>query len=402
MQTRLSNRTQLIQEAAMATMGNLSRKLKAQGADIVTLSLGEPDFNTPDFIKQAAHNAIDQNFSHYSPLPGFADLRQAIAHKLQRDNNLIYKPEQIIVSTGAKQSIMNALFALLNDGDEVLLPAPYWASYYDMILLAGGIPRVINTTIEDGFKITEKHLETSISDKTKLLIFNSPNNPSGAFYSKDEVKQIAAFLKNHPSIFILSDDVYEFFVYKNEKPLSMAKFPELFERTILINGISKSFAMTGWRLGYMAAHQDIARACDIIQGQITSGANSITQRAALVAIEKEPQDIPEIAYMRNEFRKRRDFVFSYLQKLPKIKTILPEGAFYIFPDISGFFGKKFQNQTINNSFDFAILLLNEAHVSTTPGVAFGVDNCLRLSYANSLPELEKAMNRLSAFVEKLT
>lgn len=398
---KLSKRTTIIKEAAMATMSDLSRKLKDTGVDVVSLSLGEPDFNTPDFIKEAAHNAIEQNYSHYSPLPGFLDLRQAICHKLKRDNNLEYFPNQIVVSTGAKQSIMNALFALIDEGDEVLLPAPYWASYFDMILLAGGIPVVIETNISQGFKLTPEQLQTAITHKTKLLIFNSPNNPGGTYYHSNEVDEISKILIQNPQIFIISDEVYEHFIYVNDHPKSLANYPDLYPRTIVINGASKSFAMTGWRIGYMAAHPEIAKTCDTIQGQITSGPNAIAQRATLEAVLKNPENIDEIRTMRKEFINRRNFVYERLRKIIGIKVLMPEGAFYIFPDISAFFGKKIHGKIISNSTDFALMLLNYNHVSTTPGDAFGIGHCLRLSYANSMDELEKAMNRIEEFVSKI-
>lgn len=397
----LSKRSAKIKEAAMATMSNLSRQLKAEGVDVVSLSLGEPDFNTPDFIKEAAHKAIDDNFSHYSPLPGYADLREAICEKFKRDNGLSYSPKQIIISTGAKQSIMNLLFALIDDDDEVILPAPFWASYYDMILLAGGKPVIVETGFNDGFKMSAKALESAITEKTKLLIFNSPNNPGGTFYHSDEVNSIAEVLKNHPQVFAVSDEVYEYFVYSDEKPKSLASFPELYNRVIVVNGVSKSFAMTGWRIGYIGANEQIAKACDVIQGQITSGPNSVSQRAALAAILRHPDDVPEIKIMKDEFHRRRDFVFERLSKMKGLKTILPEGAFYIFPDISDLLGKNYNGKIIESSTDFAMILLNEGHVSTTPGDAFGVPECLRLSYANSMQELEKAMNRIEVVVEKL-
>ncbi|OIP02467.1 MAG: aspartate aminotransferase [Bacteroidetes bacterium CG2_30_33_31] len=390
----LSDRVQRINEAAMATMGKLSRELKTQGKDVVTLSLGEPDFNTPTFIKDAAKKAIDQDFSHYSPIPGFMELRQQVCYKLQRDNNLSYNPEQIVISTGAKNSIMNAIFALINPGDEVILPAPFWASYYDMILLAGGIPKIISTSINSGFKISALQLESAVSDKTKMLIFNSPNNPGGFFYNENEIDTLAEVLKRFPQLFVISDEIYEFFIYSGEKQKSFASFPDLYERIILVNGVSKSFAMTGWRIGYMAAHKDIARACDKIQGQITSGPNSIAQQAAIVALQKSPDRILEIENMRAEFKKRRDFVFAQLSEIKQFKTLLPEGAFYIFPDVSACFGTRIHGTKINNCNELAMLILNEALVSTTSGEAFGMPECLRISYANSTAELQKAMERI--------
>ena len=395
MEIQLSNRALMIKEAAMATMGRLSRELKAKGKDVITLSLGEPDFNTPDFIKEAAKKAIDDNYSHYSPIPGYPDLREAVCKKFKRDNGLSYQPNQVVISTGAKNSIMNVIFALINKGDEVILPAPFWATYYDMILLAGGVPKIIHTNISTGFKINAEMLEEAITSKTKLLIFNSPNNPGGTFYNEAEVEELARVLEKHESLFIISDEVYEFFIYSGEKQKSFACFPELYPRTIVVNGVSKSFAMTGWRIGYIGAHPKIARACDKIQGQITSGTNSVAQRAALTAIAREPSEVKEIELMRKKFRQRRDFVFSKLKNIPGFNTILPEGAFYIFPDISAYFGKTIKGKEINTSTEMAMLLLNEALVSTTPGDAFGVPECLRISYANSMEELEKAMERIN-------
>jgi aspartate aminotransferase len=397
----LSKRSQQIKEAAMATMGALSRHLKAEGKDVLTLSLGEPDFNMPDFIKDAAIEAIQNNFSHYPPIKGYADVRQAVCNKLKRDNHLSYTAEQIVISTGAKHAIMNALLALLDEGDEVILPAPFWASYKDMVVLTGGHPKVIKAGFEQEFKLSPQQLEEAITEKSKLLIFNSPNNPSGAYYTRSEVEALAEVLEKHPQLYILSDEVYEHFVYGEEKSLSLATFPQLYERCIVINGISKSFAMTGWRIGYLAARADIARACDVIQGQITSGANAVAQRATLEALSKKPEDITEIAQMRSAFAKRRDFVFAQLSDIEGMKTHLPEGAFYIFPDISAFLGKKYKGETLNSSTDFALALLNSHYVSTTPGDAFGVPECLRISYANSMEELEKAMHRIGGFITKL-
>jgi len=307
---------------------------------------------------------------------------------------LDYQSNQVVISTGAKNSIMNVILALINEGDEVILPAPFWATYYDMILLAGGIPKIIHTNIGTGFKISPAMLEEAISPKTKLLIFNSPNNPGGTFYNEREVDELACVLEKHKSVYIISDEVYEFFIYSEERQKSFALFPELYSRTIVVNVVSKSFAMTGWRIGYIGAHPDIARACDKIQGQITSGTNSVAQRAALEAISREPSEIKEIELMKEKLRQRRDFVFNKLKDIQGFNTILPEGAFYIFPDISAFFGKTIRGKVINSSTDMSMLLLNEALVSTTPSDAFGVPECLRISYANSLEELEKAMKRI--------
>lgn len=401
MEVQLSHRAVKIKEAAMATMGRLSRQLKAEGKDVITLSLGEPDFNTPNFIKDAAKKAIDENYSHYSPIPGYMDLREAVCNKFKRDNDLIYNPNQVVISTGAKNSIMNVIFALINEGDEVVLPAPYWATYYDMILLAGGIPKIISTNITTGFKITPKMLEEAMNKKSKLLIFNSPNNPGGTFYNAKEIDALAEVLKQHPQVYTISDEVYEFFVYSGERQKSFASFPELYNRTIVVNGVSKSFAMTGWRIGYIGAHPHIARACDKIQGQITSGTNAVAQRAALAAISRPPQDIEEISIMRDKFRERRDFVFAKLSEIHNFKTLKPEGAFYIFPDVSAYFGKTIRGRKIETSTDMAMLLLYEALVSTTPGDAFGVPECLRISYANSMDELEMAMNRIQEVFSRL-
>lgn len=394
MKIQLSERALKIKEAAMATMGRLSRELKAEGKDVITLSLGEPDFNTPDFIKEAAKKAIDENYSHYPPIPGYLDLRQAVCKKFKRDNKLDYTPNQVVISTGAKNSIMNVIFALINEGDEVILPAPFWATYYDMILLAGGVPKIISTNIGTGFKITPKMLEEAITENSKLLIFNSPNNPGGTFYNSQEVAALAEVLKRYPQLYIISDEVYEFFIYSGERQKSFATFPELYERTIVVNGISKSFAMTGWRIGYIGAHPSIARACDKIQGQITSGTNAVAQRAALAAISRPPEQVEEIGFMRDKFRQRRDYIYAKLSEIQGLKTLMPEGAFYIFPDVSAYFGTNIRGKKIETSTDVAMLLLYEGMVSTTPGDAFGVPECLRLSYANSMEELEKAMERI--------
>lgn len=395
----LSKRSQSIKEAAMAQMGRKSRALKAQGKDVITLSLGEPDFNTPDFIKAAAKKAIDDNFSHYTPIAGFADLRQMVCDKLLRDNGLQYKPEQIVISTGAKNAIMNIIFALIDEGDEVLLPAPYWATYYDMILMAGGVPKILKTNIDCGFKITPEQLEASIGSRSKLLIFNSPNNPGGTYYNAEEMDALAQVLQRHEGLQILTDEVYEFFIYSEAKQKSFASYPKLYERSIVINGVSKSFAMTGWRIGYSASSAEIAKACDKIQGQITSGTNAIAQRAALAALAADPMQLPELKLMRRKFEERRNFVFQELSKIKAFKTLVPEGAFYIFPDVSGLFGKEIRGRKIESSTDLALLLLEEALVSTTAGDAFGVPECLRISYANSMEELAKAMTRIQELLK---
>lgn len=396
MEKFLSKRINQMVLSPTLAMAAKTRELKAQGKDIIGLSLGEPDFNIPEIIKQAAIEAINQNYSKYSPIDGFLELREAICEKFERDNQLIYKPSQIVVSTGAKQSLANAALVMLNEGDEVILPAPYWVSYSEIIKIAQGVPVEVPTTIENNFKITPEQLEKAITPRTKMIWFNSPSNPSGAVYTKQELENLAVVLRKYPNIFIVSDEIYEYINF-TETYTSIAQIDGLYDRTITINGVSKAFAMTGWRIGYLAAPEWIAKACYKIQGQITSGANTIAQRATIAAL-KTP--ITTFQYMKDEFRKRRDIVVNLLREVKGFKVYEPQGAFYVFPDISYFFGKILRGRKINTASDFALYLLEEAGVATVTGEAFGDKNCIRLSYATSEKDLREAICRIKNAVEQ--
>lgn len=386
----LSERINAMEASATLAMAAKTRELKAQGKDIIGLSLGEPDFNIPDFIKEAAVEAIHQNYSKYTPVDGYLELREAICEKLLRDNHLHYKPSQIVVSTGAKQCLANVALAMINPGDEVVFPAPYWVSYKEIAKMAGGIPVEVPTTIENDFKITPAQLEKAITPKTKMVWFNSPNNPSGSVYSKEELEALAVVLRKYPNIFILSDEIYEYINFTGNYT-SMAEIDGLYDRTITVNGLSKAFAMTGWRIGYLAAPEWIAKACNKVQGQITSGTNAIAQRASIVAL-RAPKS--KIQYMIDEFLKRRNLVLQLLGEIEGLKLNVPEGAFYVFPDVSSFFGKTLRGRSINNASDFSLYLLEEAGVATVTGEAFGDPKCIRLSYAASEEELRKAIARI--------
>ena len=387
----LSDRINAMEASATLAMAAKTRELKAEGKDIIGLSLGEPDFNIPDFIKEAAKEAIDQNYSKYTPVDGYLELREAIAAKLLRDNGLSYRPNQIVVSTGAKQCLANAALAMLNPGDEVIFPAPYWVSYKEITKLAGATPVEILATIENDFKITPTQLEAAITEKTKMVWFNSPCNPTGSVYNQQELEALAKVLRQHPNIFILSDEIYEYINFTSIPHTSFAAIEGMYERTITINGLSKAFAMTGWRIGYLAAPEWIAKACNKVQGQITSGTNAIAQRAAIAAL-KAPKS--EIQYMIDEFKKRRDLVLALLSEVEGLKVNIPEGAFYVFPDVSSFFGKTLRGRTIRNASDFSLYLLEEAMVATVTGEAFGDANCIRISYAASEKELREAIRRI--------
>lgn len=386
----LSERITKLSTSQTLAMAALARELKAQGKDIISLSLGEPDFNTPDFIKEAAIKAIHENYSTYTPVDGYAELKEAIALKFKRDNNLTYKPSQIVVSTGAKQSLFNACQVLLNPGDECILPAPYWVSYAEMVKIAEAVPVEVPTTIESDFKITPQQLEDAITPKTKLIMFSSPNNPSGSVYNEAELTALAKVLEKHPNIFIVSDEIYEHINFSGNF-CSMATIPGMYDRTITVNGVSKAFAMTGWRIGYIGAPEFIAQACTKMQGQITSGANSIAQRATIAAVSANPSVLND---MVAAFHKRRDLVVGLLQEIPGLKTNMPEGAFYVFPDVSSFFGKTLKGTKINNADDLSMYLLAEANVATVTGDAFGNPDCLRLSYATSEDLLTEAIRRI--------
>ncbi|TCI94438.1 pyridoxal phosphate-dependent aminotransferase [Tenacibaculum sp. M341] len=375
-------------------MAAKARELKNQGKDIISLSLGEPDFNTPDFIKDSAVEAINQNFNSYTPVDGYVELKEAICTKFKRDNNLTYTPSQIVVSTGAKQSIANVAQVLLNPGDEVLLPAPYWVSYSAIATLCEAKFVEIPSSIDNDFKITPAQLEESITPKTKMIFFNSPNNPSGTIYTEEEYRALAKVLEKYPDIYILSDEIYEHINY-GAKPFSFAAIESMFDRTITVNGLAKAFAMTGWRIGFIGAPEWIAKACTKMQGQITSGTNCIAQRAAITAVSADPS---KVQYMVDEFRSRRDIVLDLLGKIDGFKLNVPNGAFYIFPDISAFFGKTIRNKEIKNASDFSMLLLEEANVATVTGDAFGAPNCIRMSYAASELQLREAVKRIKEVV----
>ena len=371
-------------------MAAKARELRAEGKDIIGLSLGEPDFNTPDFIKDAAIEAVNQNYNSYSPVDGYVELKEAICTKFERDNNLKYEPNQIVVSTGAKQSIANIAQVLLNPGDEVLLPAPYWVSYSAIATLCEAKYVEIPSSIENDFKITPAQLEAVITPKTKMIFFNSPNNPSGTIYSETEYRALAAVLEKHPKIFVLSDEIYEHINY-NTKPFSFAAIESMYDRTITVNGLAKAFAMTGWRIGYIGAPQWIAKACTKMQGQITSGTNCIAQRAAITAV---LAPVSKIQYMVNEFKTRRNIIIELLREIEGFKVNVPEGAFYVFPDISAFFGKTINGVKIENASDFSLFLLEKANVATVTGEAFGTPNCIRLSYAASETQIREAIKRI--------
>ena len=391
MKQYLSDRINAMEVSATLGMAAKTRELKAEGKDIIGLSLGEPDFDIPNFIKEAAIEAIQQNYSKYTPIDGYLELREAICEKFKRDNNLNYKPSQIVVSTGAKQCLANVALAMLNPGDEVIFPAPYWVSYKEIAKMAGGVPIEVHTTIENNFKITPAQLEAAITSKTKMVWFNTPCNPSGSIYSKAELEALAVVLRKYPHIFILSDEIYEYINFTNERVTSVAEIDSLYERTITVNGMSKAFAMTGWRIGYMGAPEWISKACAKVQGQVTSGANAIAQRASIVAL-KAPKS--KIQYMVDEFKRRRDLVLQLLNEIEGFKLNIPEGAFYVFPDISSFFGKTLRGRVINNASDFSLYLLEEAMVATVTGEAFGDANCIRFSYAASEKDLREAIRRI--------
>lgn len=386
----LSDRVNRLSYSQTFVMSNKARELKAQGINVISLTLGEPDFEIPEFVRESAIKAINDGVKSYTPVPGYLELRKAIANKFKRDNNLEYKPDQIVVSNGGKQSIINVLLSIINDGDEVIVPAPYWVSYYEMVKLAGGENIVVTTTIDTDFKITPEQLENAITPKTKAFLFSSPCNPSGTVYTKEELYALAKVLEKHPNVIIISDEIYEYINYEG-KHESIAQFPEVFNQTVTINGVSKSYAMTGWRIGYLGGPKWLTDACDKIQGQMTSGANCIAQMASITAIEADPS---VINYMIDGFKKRRELVYNLLHEIPGFKVNKPAGAFYFFPDVSFYFGKTIQGRKITNSDDFALLLLEKAHVATVGGVCFGDNNCIRLSYAASEEDLIEALKRI--------
>jgi aspartate aminotransferase len=392
MNNLLSDRINNLSTSQTLAMAALARELKAQGKDIISLSLGEPDFNTPDFIKEAAKKAIDENYSTYSPVDGYVELKEAICRKFKRDNNLEYKPANIVVSTGAKQSLYNIAQVMLNDGDEVILPAPYWVSYFEIIKLSGGVPVEVPTSVETDFKMTAEQLEKAITPKTKMMWFSSPCNPSGSVYNREELTAIGKVLEKHPNIYIVSDEIYEHINFSGTF-CSIGSIPGLFERTITVNGVAKAFAMTGWRIGYIGAPEFIAKACTKMQGQVTSGANSIAQRATITAVDADPKVLND---MVTAFKNRRDLVVRLAAAIPGLKTTIPDGAFYLFPDVSSYFGKTLRGKLINNADDFSMYLLSEANVATVTGDAFGNPNCIRISYATSEELLTEAFKRIAA------
>ena len=396
----LSDRILQMAESETLAMTQKARELKAQGKDVISLSIGEPDFNTPEIVKEAAKKAIDDNFTHYPPVPGYADLREAICTKFKRDNNLDFKPEQIVVSTGAKQSIYQLVQCLINPGDEVIIPTPFWVSYKAIAAVAGGVCVYVKTSIENDFKVTPEQLEAAITPKTKLIMFSSPSNPTGMLYTKEELKGIADVVAKHPNVFVMADEIYEHinFVGKHE---SIAQFDEIKDRVITINGVAKGFAMTGWRIGFIAAPTVIAKACNKLQGQVTSATCSIAQKASVAAMHMDPTTSDDIINMRNKFLERRDLVYKLLCEIPDIKVCLPQGAFYFFPEVSAYYGKSFNGKKIENSTDMAFYLLNEANVATVMGSAFGDDNCIRLSYATSEDLLIEAIRRIKEALAKL-
>jgi aspartate aminotransferase len=371
-------------------MAAKARELKAEGKDIIGLSLGEPDFNTPDFIKSAAKQAIDDNYNSYTPVDGYAELKQAIITKFKRDNNLTYAPSQIVVSTGAKQCLANVALVLLNKGDEVILPCPYWVSYSDIVKLSEGTPVEVKTSIDTDFKMTPAQLEAAITPKTKMIWFSSPCNPSGSVYSREELRALADVLQKHPQIYVVSDEIYEHINFGNGHA-SMAQFEDMYDRTITVNGVSKAFAMTGWRIGFLGAPEKIARACNKMQGQITSGANCIAQRAVITALEASPS---KVQYMIDEFKIRRDLILNLLGDIDGFSCNTPEGAFYVFPDVSALFGKTFKGKQINNATELSLYLLEVALVATVTGEAFGNPNCIRISYAASQEQIIEAVQRI--------
>jgi len=394
MNNHLSDRINKMSTSATLAMAAKARELRNAGKDIIGLSLGEPDFNIPEFVKDAAKQAVDDNYSSYSPVDGYADLKQAISNKFKRDNNLSYAPGQIVVSTGAKQSLANIAMVMLNKGDEVILPAPYWVSYSDIVKLAEGVPVEVPTSIKSDFKMTPEQLKAAITPKTKMLWFSSPCNPSGSVYSKSELTALAGVLKEHPNVFVVSDEIYEHINFVGGH-VSIAGIEGMYDRTITVNGVSKAFAMTGWRIGYMGGPDWIAKACTKFQGQVTSGANAIGQRATITAIEAP---VDKIKYMIDEFHKRRDILLELLGEIDGFQLNIPEGAFYVFPDISSFFGKTLKGNKINNASDFAMHLLEHANVATVTGEAFGNPNCIRISYAASEKELREAVSRIKEVV----
>lgn len=396
MQEHLSNRINNLATSQTLAMAAKARELRAEGKDIIGLSLGEPDFNTPDFIKDAAIKAINDNYNSYTPVDGYVELKDAIINKFKRDNNLTYDHSQIVVSTGAKQSLANVAMVLLNPGDEVILPCPYWVSYAEIVKLAEGVPVEVPTSVKTDFKMTPQQLEAAITPKTKMIWYSSPCNPSGMVYSKEELRALADVLKKHPDIIVVSDEIYEHINFVGGHA-SMAQFEDMYDRVVTVNGVSKAFAMTGWRIGYIGAPTWIARACNKMQGQITSGANCIAQRAVITALEAP---VSEISYMVDTFKKRRKLIIDLLNDIEGFVTTEPEGAFYVFPNVSHFFGKTIKGHKIENATDFSMFLLEEALVATVTGDAFGNPDCIRISYAASESQIEEALKRIKSVLSE--
>jgi aspartate aminotransferase len=395
--TRVAERINRLSESATLAVAQKSRELKAQGIDVIGLGVGEPDFHTPDFIKEAAKKAIDDNYSYYSPVPGYPELQTAIVNKLKRENHLEYQPAQIVVSNGAKHSIANVLQVIIDKGDEVIVPAPYWVTYVDLVNYCEGVNVIIGTTVDSDFKITPAQLEAAITPKTRAFLFSSPSNPTGSIYNKEELKAFAAIFAKHPDIIVISDEIYEHIIYG--KPFeSIAQFPEIKERVVIVNGVSKSYAMTGYRIGFIAAPLWIAKACNKLQSQYTSGPNSVAQIASVAAFN---HDGTEVTKMVNQFEKRRDLVMSMLSEIPGLKTSKPDGAFYVFPDASSYFGKSDGEMVIKNSDDLCFYILSKGHVGVVSGDAFGAPGCFRISYAASEEQLTKALTRIKTVLEKL-
>lgn len=394
----ISKRVNSLSESESIAMAKRARELTAQGFDIVSLSMGEPDFPTPDHIKEAAKAALDANKTHYPPVAGIPELREAVCYKLKRDNQLVYKPENIVVSTGAKHSLMNTILSLIDPGDEVIIPTPYWVSYKEIVKFAEGVPVLVEGKIENNYKITPSQLEQAITPKTKILLFSNPCNPTGSFYTESELKEWAKVLEKYPRIFICSDEIYEYINFTGAH-FSIAQIPSMFERTIVINGVSKGYAMTGWRIGYVAAQKEIAVACEKLQGQFTSGANSIAQYAAVAAL---GDNLEPSKMMNKKFQERRDLALTLSAQIPGFKTTVPDGAYYLFPDVSAYFGKKTESgEVIQSDYDLVIYLLNTGHVATVQGSAFGEKNCLRLSFATSNENLIEAFVRMKNALSKL-
>ena len=396
----LAKRVLEMAPSATLAMSKRSREMQEQGIDVINLSVGEPDFDTPMVIKQAGIDAINNNFTHYPPVPGYLDLRKAICTKLTRDNKLTYTPDQIVVSNGGKHAIINVLLAMVNPGDEVVIPCPAWVSYPEMVKFVEGVPVLVQAGIEDDFKVTPEKLEAAITPKTKLVVFNSPSNPTGSVYSYNELKALADVLAKHPDVYILSDEIYEFITFES-KFESLAQFEEIKDRVIIMNGVSKGYAMTGWRIGYIAAPKDIAAACGKIQGQMTSAASSIAQKASVAALLQDPQKSEDLKHMVETFRKRRDMMIEKLREIPGLKVNVPTGAFYIFPNIEGLIGKKFGDKTISCGDDFANFLLDNAHVALVGGDSFGDPKSFRISYATSEDKLMESARRIKEAVAKL-